>query len=552
MALDDGYNFGVAQVSGGYNATATSIVVEAGQGTALGPAPFNAVWWNATSYPNIWDDPNREIVRVTAINTDTLTIVRAQEVSQGGKTASTKNAAGSTYLIARVITAKTVTDLKASAIDIGAETVWVTEYGAAGDGVTDDTQAFVDAIAAGNLIHIPPGTYLVTGDIALKDNLELRGAGVGLTTIKMAASAGAKPVLKDPGSSLSNLTLTGLTIDGNDDVNSTGLELLTLENGCSQVRIDRCELKNGPKEGIQLSGTAGQSADVRIVNSRVVDCRGHLIDIYDPAATNEGIILSGLFLQDPGHTLGASQNKAALAVRGPALMSDLEIQGVRYDNYGINSISGGSVRVQNLQLEGAVDGGSTSKGVWFQTSDSVLIGGRILGGPSIGVHLNANNQLVQGVSITAGTDVDADGNNCRIVSCSLAGSGTGVVVQSGRSDVSILDNTITATTKVTNSGTNTHARNNVGWKTSAIVESSDEDANAGGAHTVTIAHGLDVTPSAARVVPGAYRSSGTGDFGLRGSWVKSTDGTNVVIEAYVTAAAASTNFRVTAFIDALP
>ena len=54
----------------------------------------------------------------------------------------------------------------------------VTSYGAVGDGSTDDTQAFKDAIAAcenGHAIYIPDGTYRLTDTLNLTKSIALRG-----------------------------------------------------------------------------------------------------------------------------------------------------------------------------------------------------------------------------------------------------------------------------------------------------------------------------------------------------------------------------------------
>lgn len=110
MALDSVANFVQVQASTGYNAAATSIVLQAGQGSRL-PAPsFNLIWWNSTDYPNPANDPNVEIVRVTGVATDTLTITRAQESTS----ASTKNTGGKTYSLVLGITAKMITDIGAA------------------------------------------------------------------------------------------------------------------------------------------------------------------------------------------------------------------------------------------------------------------------------------------------------------------------------------------------------------------------------------------------------------------------------------------------------
>jgi hypothetical protein len=107
MALDNTANFVQVQASTGYTSAATSITLQSGQGSKLPAAPFNLIWWNSTDYPNPANDPNVEIVRVTAIVADTLTITRAQESTA----ATNKNTAGKTYSLVLGITAKMITDI---------------------------------------------------------------------------------------------------------------------------------------------------------------------------------------------------------------------------------------------------------------------------------------------------------------------------------------------------------------------------------------------------------------------------------------------------------
>ena len=56
--------------------TGTSLVVTGGEGTLFPTVPFNATVWPAGEQPTL---ENAEIIRVTAISTDTFTITRAQE-----------------------------------------------------------------------------------------------------------------------------------------------------------------------------------------------------------------------------------------------------------------------------------------------------------------------------------------------------------------------------------------------------------------------------------------------------------------------------------------
>ena len=111
MALDPVKNFAKVIVSTGYDDSATSIVLETDEGAKL-PAPatdgaFNVVWYNSSDYGDPGDDPNVEIVRVTARSTDTLTITRAQE----GTTAKTHNTAGKVYKMILAMTKKMIDDI---------------------------------------------------------------------------------------------------------------------------------------------------------------------------------------------------------------------------------------------------------------------------------------------------------------------------------------------------------------------------------------------------------------------------------------------------------
>ena len=77
------------------------------QQTFLDPASgeYNCVIWEISNYGNPADDPNKEIVRATALSGSTLTITR-------GTTASNHNTGGETYAIANVLTTKMITDIE--------------------------------------------------------------------------------------------------------------------------------------------------------------------------------------------------------------------------------------------------------------------------------------------------------------------------------------------------------------------------------------------------------------------------------------------------------
>lgn len=101
--MDQVTNFAKVTVDpdGNYDSSSTEIDVVLAFGNPFPDPPFNAVWWNASDFPDPSDDIQAEIVRVTAQDVNTLTITRAQE----GTSAGDKNEAGKTYKLMAGLTA---------------------------------------------------------------------------------------------------------------------------------------------------------------------------------------------------------------------------------------------------------------------------------------------------------------------------------------------------------------------------------------------------------------------------------------------------------------
>jgi len=109
------------------------------------------------------------------------------------------------------------------------QTVSVKDFGAKGDGTTNDLAAFVAAIAASNDVYVPPGTYLCNGNITLKSNFKLHGAGAA-SIIKWGADYSEILI-----SNISNVIVEDLLIDGGGQTTNiyTGIK------GCSGVGISQ-------------------------------------------------------------------------------------------------------------------------------------------------------------------------------------------------------------------------------------------------------------------------------------------------------------------------
>jgi hypothetical protein len=112
--MDAHKNFAVSAVATAPSpaTSGTSLVVTAGHGTRFPAVPFNATVWPDGDMPT---PVNSEIVRVTNISTDTLTIARAQETTEGGPAARSIQIGDQ---IAATITVRTLTDIETAAIGI--------------------------------------------------------------------------------------------------------------------------------------------------------------------------------------------------------------------------------------------------------------------------------------------------------------------------------------------------------------------------------------------------------------------------------------------------
>lgn len=160
-----------------------SLVVTGGHGTRFPAVPFNAVVCPAGTDPT---PLNAEVVRVTGISTDTLTVARTQE----GSSARSVVVGDRIYA---AVTAKSFADIDPGVFNVKA-------YGAVGDGTTndyDEVQAAITAAeVAGGTVLFPPGVYYLnkSGSTGLKLSRNNDGArdwvrlvGMG-ATIKLSAN----------------------------------------------------------------------------------------------------------------------------------------------------------------------------------------------------------------------------------------------------------------------------------------------------------------------------------------------------------------------------
>jgi hypothetical protein len=267
------------------------------------------------------------------------------------------------------------------------QTVSVKDFGAVGDGVTDDTVAIqnaVNAVGAGGRVNFPSGTFLVSSTINCLTNQQLLGNGVNNTIIQRygnygntlnfvnAGSANIKGMwfihgtLPDSGfTSLTNLATTGSHIRF-QNVQGALIEdcwfwrmpfQINFEQGAG-VRVNRCNIQGcwnnfypagqegiagiyiGSAAYIQLVSItdcyfAGSNSGAQSVNFVISDNGTQTVNFTSTNAGNQyGILVSeceGL-LVDNCYLGGNTQSNILLSARGA--ISQVRITNNYFDGAG--------------------------------------------------------------------------------------------------------------------------------------------------------------------------------------------------------------------------
>ena len=146
------------------------------------------------------------------------------------------------------------------------QTVSVKDFGAVGDGVTDDTAAIQDAIDAfpnGVTIYFPRGTYRVTAQIVVNTKVSLLGDGIASENGTGSTFRGATCILRDFTGSDATVAMNGdcCTIDNIDvdgDGKGTGDQIQVWG---SRVRLGKVSTRNSGNDGVRIGKTNAGASD---------------------------------------------------------------------------------------------------------------------------------------------------------------------------------------------------------------------------------------------------------------------------------------------------
>lgn len=207
---------------------------------------------------NVWLSSN---VYKLVLKTSTDTLLWTVDSITGVADLTTLAASGGSNLIGFIQTGGDAITVQAKLRQV----LSVKDFGAVGDGATDDSVAIQDALnlASGRSVYFPAGTYRCVS-LVMKTKTTLLGDGINQSILKLttAASAASTLLRNDTQSGTvdvyydTDLAFSGITFDGNSNATRT-VELLSILKA-HHVQFTNCAVQNNTYIGLAI----GASKDV--------------------------------------------------------------------------------------------------------------------------------------------------------------------------------------------------------------------------------------------------------------------------------------------------
>jgi parallel beta-helix repeat protein len=420
------------------------------------------------------------------------------------------------------------------------------DFGAVGDGITDDTIALQAAITAayGAVLYLPGKTYLVSA-LTIASGISISGAGYARTTIKLKASANTIPLTI---SAANNVVLSDLTVDGNKAANASGFSCVRTTGACDAPEFHRVRFLNAKTDGLSQAGTVSKM----VVSGCVAEYCGNDGFSISSATTSLitgnrsnnngrfGIVVTSDYNRVVGNTCYSNTSTGIALVGGDYCVATGNScfgntgHGLQFNactnsiqsgnNCSSNGLSGldQTLGCTNCTTIGNLSWGNTVRGIEIDsgTYQAIVTGNTVLNNGEVGISVYrspgtivTNNQCLNNGNTTApryGIRLWDDvgtlaSSGCLIANNFLGDNRGGSATQThglGIDDANVVNTILTGNNFVGNvtlpiltaapALNIKRARDNIGW----ITQSEGSSAIASGTTAITVNHGLSVTPVA--------------------------------------------------------
>lgn len=369
----------------------------------------------------------------------------------------------------------------------------VKDFGAMGDGVTDDTaaiQSAMNSMTNGGVLFVPGGTYIVSATLTIPySNIKLLGSG-NASVLKAANTSNYETMLLAIG--LNGIEVSDLVVDANR-AGRTGLTTRTLGielRSCSDSTVNHCMVHDTvgtsgiPGVGIAISGTS--------FRCKVTGCI--LKDCGIAGKASDGIYTSGTqtlimncialnctdtaFVIENSNQSGIVGCTARSCGAGAAITNALgsDVSGNFIDGLTVYdwtaTVTGGiqigtpiattgalrNTRVSNVTLERVT---GTGPALYVNKQGAQTIGLsleniRVNGAGTQGILFTATDVMIANCHVynTTNAGIQALGSCQRVViqGCYINGGSFGIILADGCSDCSLVSNVIIGVAGKTNYG----------------------------------------------------------------------------------------------------
>ena len=181
--------------------------------------------------------------------------------------------------------------------DQAADATPIEAFGAAGDGVTDDTAAFSAALASGRPVRLGPKPYMIGGPITISTATPVLIGVPGQTTLRRNRQTGGTAWITVTSTSF---RVDGVIFDSNAPIVAGDAAAISLAPACLASHWHRCTILNAGGS-IQGHGLVIQASDPSQTQHQIRDCefaRNALHGLWSQACN--GVMIQGCRSHDNG------------------------------------------------------------------------------------------------------------------------------------------------------------------------------------------------------------------------------------------------------------
>ncbi len=305
----------------------------------------------------------------TETETDTLLSGKAPTVHTHTKsqitdfpaTVSEAEAEAGSATTDRIWTSQRVREAARSAAFESLDIINVKDYGAVGDGVTNDSTAITAAVAAltdGSVLYFPPGEYRYAGTVLIENLSEIiiMGAGQDTTMLRHIGTSVVTPGFNNGNTPATNggtimniedtcdhVVVRDMTFDGNCDTRKYGQQCVHFRS--NHLKVHDCAFQNGGEWALAINrDRAGRIQDVQIQNNIIRDTFADGINLHKV----DKAVVSGNIVNGADDDLIVVSECKDVLISSNQLRARIDVLGVFVttpsSGYGINptvSVTGG-------------------------------------------------------------------------------------------------------------------------------------------------------------------------------------------------------------------